>query len=258
MRACYLAFSIRLFCVILDYATAAFEKTSIYLTEPSFSHISCESYQKTDFYVKPMRSRSSHTIDVINPSYLSWQLMIFGYDNILGTWPSSRTSTTKAQSPFQTTRCPRCSTTCVKHVATKRMRGTEVAFLTRPFVITCHHHHETYPWRWVLPWEKSPSSSSCKLTLTGPTFCTTSKPFRSSSWFWWDDFDNNFVDNYVHILRAAVNQNRDAVHGLLVRLDFLARLDLKKITECHVDSVMVLEEAFSLNDNPGHSFDISN
>ncbi|CAN3376022.1 hypothetical protein DIURU_003203 [Diutina rugosa] len=72
------------------------------------------------------------------------------------------------------------------------------------------------------------------------------------------DFGDEFVNDYVQVLRAAVNKDRDEVERLSVKLGFLTGLESKEMTECHVDSVMVLGEAFSPSDNHGQSFDFSN
>lgn len=69
------------------------------------------------------------------------------------------------------------------------------------------------------------------------------------------DFSDDFVEDYVDVLRAAVNKDRETVRELSVKLGFLTGLELKEMTACHVDSVMVLGEAFSPSDNNGRPFD---
>ncbi|KAK6457544.1 mitochondrial chaperone [Scheffersomyces xylosifermentans] len=72
------------------------------------------------------------------------------------------------------------------------------------------------------------------------------------------DFGDDFIDNYVKVLRAAVNKDRAGVEEYSLKLGYLTGLESPQMVRAHIDSVMVLGEAFSPVDNKGTPFDFSN
>ncbi|KAL7666134.1 ABC1 atypical kinase-like domain-containing protein [[Candida] zeylanoides] len=68
------------------------------------------------------------------------------------------------------------------------------------------------------------------------------------------DFSDEFVDDYVSVLRASVRKDRDQVEYYSKKLGYLTGLESPQMTEAHIDSVMVLGEAFSPVDNKGAAF----
>lgn len=71
------------------------------------------------------------------------------------------------------------------------------------------------------------------------------------------DFGDEFIDDYVQVLRAAVRKDRKGVEHFSKRLGYLTGLESPLMTEAHIDSVMVLGEAFSPVDNQGKAFDFT-
>lgn len=71
------------------------------------------------------------------------------------------------------------------------------------------------------------------------------------------DFGDEFIDDYVQVLRAAVRKDRDGVEHFSKRLGYLTGLESPQMTDAHIDSVMVLGEAFSPADNKGQAFDFT-
>lgn len=63
------------------------------------------------------------------------------------------------------------------------------------------------------------------------------------------DFRDEFVHDYVEVLRAAVRKDRDSVESYSKKLGYLTGLESPQMTKAHVDSVMVLGEAFSPQEN---------
>lgn len=57
-------------------------------------------------------------------------------------------------------------------------------------------------------------------------------------------YGKEFVDDYVQIIRAAADRNPDKVYEYSVRLGFLTGYETKAMKQAHVDSVMILGEAF--------------
>ncbi|RLV92649.1 Atypical kinase COQ8 mitochondrial [Spathaspora sp. JA1] len=68
------------------------------------------------------------------------------------------------------------------------------------------------------------------------------------------DFSDDFISNYVAVLRAAVKKDRKRVEEISRDLGYLTGLESPQMTQAHVDSVMVLGEAFSPVDNKGTPF----
>lgn len=71
------------------------------------------------------------------------------------------------------------------------------------------------------------------------------------------EFSDSFVDDYVEVLRGAVRKDRKAVEEYSVKLGYLTGLESPQMTNAHVDSVMVLGEAFAPTAD-GKPFDFSN
>jgi len=71
------------------------------------------------------------------------------------------------------------------------------------------------------------------------------------------EFSDEFVEDYIQVLRAAVKKDRDMVELYSKKLGYLTGLESPQMTEAHIDSVMVLGEAFSPVDNNGKPFDFS-
>uniref|UniRef100_A0A6G1SDG2 Chaperone activity of bc1 complex-like, mitochondrial n=1 Tax=Aceria tosichella TaxID=561515 RepID=A0A6G1SDG2_9ACAR len=57
-------------------------------------------------------------------------------------------------------------------------------------------------------------------------------------------FSKSFVDNYIRIIRAAADRDADAVYKYSVKLGFLTGYETPAMKQAHVDSVMILGEAF--------------
>ncbi|XP_060607544.1 atypical kinase COQ8B, mitochondrial-like [Ruditapes philippinarum] len=67
------------------------------------------------------------------------------------------------------------------------------------------------------------------------------------------DFSTRFVDGYIHIIKAAADNDRDGVLKYSQDLGFLTGYETKEMEKAHVDAVMILGEAFH-SDGP---FDFS-
>lgn len=72
------------------------------------------------------------------------------------------------------------------------------------------------------------------------------------------DFSDDFIDKYVKVLRAAVRKDRKKVEEISHDLGYLTGLESPQMVQAHVDSVMVLGEAFSPADNNGKPFNFKN
>lgn len=59
------------------------------------------------------------------------------------------------------------------------------------------------------------------------------------------DFSDEFVNDYVDVLRASVKGDRKAVEEISKKLGYLTGLESPQMIKAHVDSVMVLGEAFT-------------
>ncbi|KAJ1926146.1 hypothetical protein IWQ60_004047 [Tieghemiomyces parasiticus] len=70
------------------------------------------------------------------------------------------------------------------------------------------------------------------------------------------DFSDRFIDLYLHLLRAAVRQDRDAVRQFSTDLGFLTGYETQQMTDIHVDSVLALGEPFQAANgvDPNYSF----
>ena len=68
------------------------------------------------------------------------------------------------------------------------------------------------------------------------------------------DFGDDFISNYVKVLRAAVKKDAKRVEKISRDLGYLTGLESPAMTKAHVDSIMCLGEAFSPIDNNGEPF----
>ena len=57
-------------------------------------------------------------------------------------------------------------------------------------------------------------------------------------------FSKSFVDDYIKIIRAAADRDADGVYEYSVKLGFLTGYEAPAMKKAHVDSVMILGEAF--------------
>lgn len=72
------------------------------------------------------------------------------------------------------------------------------------------------------------------------------------------EFSENFIRDYMQVLRAAVRKDRSQVEYYSKKLGYLTGLESQQMVQAHIDSVMVLGEAFSPIDNMGSVFDFKN
>ncbi|KAA8917722.1 hypothetical protein TRICI_000161 [Trichomonascus ciferrii] len=70
-------------------------------------------------------------------------------------------------------------------------------------------------------------------------------------------YDDSFVENYLEILKAAARKDRAACHEYSLKLGYLTGLESQSMLDAHIDSILVLGEPFS-QDNNGEPFDFSN
>lgn len=70
------------------------------------------------------------------------------------------------------------------------------------------------------------------------------------------EFPDDFVKDYVEVLRGAVRKDRAAVEEYSKKLGYLTGLESPQMVRAHVDSVMVLGEAFAPAED-GKPFDFS-
>ncbi|ODV67003.1 ABC1-domain-containing protein [Hyphopichia burtonii NRRL Y-1933] len=68
------------------------------------------------------------------------------------------------------------------------------------------------------------------------------------------EFGDDFIEDYVAVLRASVNKDRKGVEHYSRKLGYLTGLESPSMVEAHIDSIMVLGEVFSPHDNHGQAF----
>lgn len=68
------------------------------------------------------------------------------------------------------------------------------------------------------------------------------------------DFPDHFIENYVSVLRAAALKDHAKVEEYSVKLGYLTGLESPAMKKAHIESVMVLGEAFSPDNNKGKPF----
>lgn len=59
------------------------------------------------------------------------------------------------------------------------------------------------------------------------------------------EFNKNFVDKYMKVIKSAADQNCDGILFWSQKLGFLTGYETKVMKEAHIDTVMILGEAFS-------------
>lgn len=59
-------------------------------------------------------------------------------------------------------------------------------------------------------------------------------------------YTKQFMDNYLRIITAATENNRELVHKLSVDMNFLTGYESQAMEKAHVDAVMILGEVFSV------------
>lgn len=72
------------------------------------------------------------------------------------------------------------------------------------------------------------------------------------------DFGDSFIENYIAVLRAAIKKDRKAIKEISKDLGYLTGLESQKMVDAHIDSVLVLGEPFSPQNNGGKTFDFKN
>lgn len=68
------------------------------------------------------------------------------------------------------------------------------------------------------------------------------------------DFNDEFIKNYVDVLRASIKKDRKAIEEISKKLGYLTGLETPQMINAHVDSVIVLGEPFSPANNGGKTF----
>ncbi|CAF1051815.1 unnamed protein product [Adineta ricciae] len=62
------------------------------------------------------------------------------------------------------------------------------------------------------------------------------------------DFNPSFIDNYIKIIRASADNDREAIKQLSIKGGFLTGYETREMTEAHVTAVMILGEGFRQDD----------
>ncbi|CAN6674840.1 atypical kinase Coq8p, mitochondrial [Trichomonascus vanleenenianus] len=70
-------------------------------------------------------------------------------------------------------------------------------------------------------------------------------------------YDDDFITNYVGVLRAAVREDREACREYSLKLGYLTGLESDAMLNAHIDSILVLGEPFNYTNNH-QDFDFSN
>ncbi|ODQ82047.1 hypothetical protein BABINDRAFT_165544 [Babjeviella inositovora NRRL Y-12698] len=63
------------------------------------------------------------------------------------------------------------------------------------------------------------------------------------------DFGDEFTQNYIQVLRAAIHKDRDGVKEYSHKLGYLTGFESDAMVQAHIDSVLVLGEPFSPENN---------
>lgn len=61
-------------------------------------------------------------------------------------------------------------------------------------------------------------------------------------------YTKQFMDNYLRVIMAATENNRELVHKLSVDMGFLTGYETPAMEKAHVDAVMILGEVFSVKE----------
>ncbi|XP_032504833.1 atypical kinase COQ8A, mitochondrial isoform X1 [Phocoena sinus] len=59
------------------------------------------------------------------------------------------------------------------------------------------------------------------------------------------EYDRSFTDLYIQIIRAAANQDREAVLKKSIEMKFLTGYEVKAMEDAHLDAILILGEAFA-------------
>lgn len=72
------------------------------------------------------------------------------------------------------------------------------------------------------------------------------------------EYSKDFIRNYVKLLRASIQKDREAIVKYSERLGYLTGLESPGMRAAHVESILALGEPFSPSNNHGHEYDFSN
>uniref|UniRef100_A0A8C3VS59 Atypical kinase COQ8A, mitochondrial n=1 Tax=Catagonus wagneri TaxID=51154 RepID=A0A8C3VS59_9CETA len=59
------------------------------------------------------------------------------------------------------------------------------------------------------------------------------------------EFDRSFTDLYIQVIRAAADQDREAVLKKSIEMKFLTGYEVKAMEDAHLDAILILGEAFA-------------
>jgi aarF domain-containing kinase len=59
-------------------------------------------------------------------------------------------------------------------------------------------------------------------------------------------YTKKFIDNYLKVIIAATNNDRDTIQKLSVEMGFLTGYETDSMIKAHIDAVMILGEVFSI------------
>lgn len=71
-------------------------------------------------------------------------------------------------------------------------------------------------------------------------------------------YSDEFIENYLGILRASVRRDREAINTYSLKLGYLTGLESEAMKNAHIDSVLVLGEPFSKHSSKTSYFDFTN
>lgn len=60
-------------------------------------------------------------------------------------------------------------------------------------------------------------------------------------------FDTSFINNYISILKAAAERDRDACYDISIKLGYLTGEESRSMLNAHIDSILALAEPFCYN-----------
>lgn len=59
------------------------------------------------------------------------------------------------------------------------------------------------------------------------------------------EYDRSFTDLYIQVIRAAADQDREAVLKKSIEMKFLTGYEVKAMEDAHLDAILILGEAFA-------------
>lgn len=71
-------------------------------------------------------------------------------------------------------------------------------------------------------------------------------------------YSDEFIENYLGVLRASVHRDREAINSYSLKLGYLTGLESEAMRNAHIDSVLVLGEPFSKHSSKTSYFDFTN